>query len=100
QLEIRRLAAPGTGARKLEQRLEELHPAHVGEVDARAVRPRQRLEETNALAPVLEAVLHVDRFDRKVGRAVRVAVLDADAAPRTVFDIDLQRETRVGIAAR
>ena len=35
QLEVRRLAAAGAGAGELEQRLEELRAAHLGEVDAR-----------------------------------------------------------------
>ena len=103
QLEIRRLAAPGARARELEQRLEELHAAHVGEIHARTVGPGQRLEEADALAAgleMLEPVLHVDRLDGEVGRAVRRAVLHADAAPRAVLDVDLQREARVGIAAR
>ncbi len=102
QLEVRRLTAPGAGARELEQRLEELHAAHVGEIHARAVGPGQRLEEADALAPgleMLEPILHVDRFDGGVGRAVRRTVLHADTAPGAVFDVDLQREARVGIAA-
>ena len=103
QLEIRRLAAPGAGARELEQRLEELHAAHVGEIHPRAVRPGQRLEEADALAAgveVLEAILHVDRLDGGVVRAVRGTVLHAHAAAGAVFEVDLQREARFGIAAR
>jgi hypothetical protein len=47
-----------------------------------------------------EPVLHVDRLDGEVGRAVRRTVLHADAAPRAVLDVDLQREARLWIAAR
>jgi hypothetical protein len=73
QLEIRRLAAPGARAGKLEQGLEELHSAHVGEIHARPVGPGQRLEEANALAAGLEMlkpVLHVDCLDGMVSRTV------------------------------
>src|SRR5262245_18910291 len=49
---------------------------------------------------MLEPVLHVDRPDGEVRRAVCGAVLDADAAPRAVLDVDLQCETRIGVAAR
>ena len=50
QLEIRRLAAAGAGAGELEQRLQELHAAHIGEIDAGAVVDRQRLEERDVRA--------------------------------------------------
>src|SRR5262245_55242000 len=49
---------------------------------------------------MLEPILHVDRPDGGVGRAVGRAVLHANAAPRAIFDVDLQREARLGIAAR
>src|SRR5688500_20296369 len=49
---------------------------------------------------MLEPVLHVDRLHGRIVRAMRRAVLHADAAPGAVFDVNLQREARVGIAAR
>ncbi len=54
QLEVGRLAAAGAGAGELEQRLEELHAADVGEVDARAIVDRQRLEEGDVGARLLQ----------------------------------------------
>ena len=103
QLEVRRLATPGARTGKFKQRFQELHAAHVGEVHTRTIGPGQRLEETDALAPgleMLEPVFHVDRLDCEVGRTVRRTVFHADATAGAVFDVDLQRETRIWVAAR
>ena len=103
QLEIRRLAAAGAGAGELEQRLEELHAAHVGEIDARAIVDRQRLEEGDVGALAVDQrrlVGHVDGLDARLARADRRAGLDAEAAAGAVLDIELQREAGVRIAAR
>ena len=103
QLEIGRLAATAAGARKLEQRLQELHAAHVGEIDARAVVERQALKEGNARARLFEngrLRREVDRLHAGIARAVRRTHLDADAAAGAVLQVDLQREAHVGIAAR
>ncbi len=71
QLEIGRLAAAGAGAGELEQRLEELHAADVGEVDAGAVVDGQGLEEgdvgafacarSGALSAMLMALVSASR---------------------------------------
>ena len=45
QLDIWRLAAARTGAGEFEQRLEELHAAHIGEINARAIVDWKALEE-------------------------------------------------------
>ena len=68
QLEVGRLAAAGAGAGELEQRLEELHAAHIGEIDARAVVHRQGLEEGDVGALGLQQrrlVAQVDRLERR-----------------------------------
>ena len=49
ELHVGRLAAPGAGARELEERLEELAAAHRAEIDPRPVVHRQRLEEGDVL---------------------------------------------------
>ena len=46
QLEIRRLAAAAAGAGKLEQRLQELHAADIGEIHPRAIVHRQAFRRT------------------------------------------------------
>ena len=103
QLDVGRLAAAGAGAGELEQRLEELHAAHIGEIDPRAVRQRQRLEEGEVALLRLDQRLlvgHVDGLVAGLGRADRRAVLDADAAAGAILDMDLQREAAAGEAAR
>ncbi len=94
ELQVRRLAAPGAGARELEQRIEELRPAHRAEVHARAVGCRQLLEERDVLALAHEQrlpVVEVDRLAaRLVGRGHRTG-LDAQPASGAVLDVHLQR---------
>ncbi len=66
QLEIRRLAAAAAGTRELEQRLEELHAADVGEIHLGAIVHGQRLEERDIGALGLQQrqlVRHVDGLD-------------------------------------
>ena len=103
QPQIRRLAAAGAGARELEQRLQVLHAAHLGEVHARAIVDRQRLEEGDVLALALEDRLLVHQVDGpRVGlhRAVHRARLHAQPAAGTVLEIDLQGEPCIRVPAR
>ena len=64
QLQVRRLAAARAGAGEGEQRLQELHAAHVGEIHPGAIVHRQRLEEGDCRALGVQQrhlVLQVDR---------------------------------------
>ena len=100
--EVRCLAATRAGAAEFKQRLKELGAAHIGEVHAGAVGPRQLLEEFDALAAALEVLqpgLHVDRPNTEILGAVGGAILDAYATAGAVLDIDLQRVAGFGIAA-
>ena len=102
ELEIGRLAAAGAGAGELEQRLEKLDAAHIGEIHARAVVDRQALEERDIGALRLDQRrfgFEVDRLDAGIDRAVRRAAFHAQAAARAILDIELQGEADVGIAA-
>jgi len=103
QPQVRRLAAPCTGARELEQGLEILHPAYLAEIDLGAVIGRQGLEERQFRPRLLQQRglrLHVDRLHARLRRAVRGAGLDAELTAGAVLDIDLQRKPRLGKAAR
>ena len=102
QLEVRSFAAAGAGAGELEQRLEELHAAHIGEIDPRPVIDRQCLEERH-VAPFRldqrQPVAQVDRLEVRLGRAVGGTNLDAQPAARAVLDVELQREAHIREAA-
>ena len=103
EFQVRRLAAPGARAGELEQRLEELHAAHVGEIDAGAIVDRQLLEKGDVGPFGCEERLlarHVDRLDARLARARDRAGLDAEAAAGAVLHVELQREARFRVAAR
>ena len=103
QAQVRRFATACAGAGKLEQGLQELHAAHVAEVDAGAVVHRQSLEEGDVLAFVVQdggLVGHVERLGVGLDAGVRRTGLDAQAATRAVLQVDLQREVRARVATR
>ena len=94
QLQVRGFAAAGAGAGELEQRLEELRAAHGAEVDPRAVRRRQALEELDVLALRFQqrfTLVEVDRLVHGISAARDRACFDAQPAAGAVLDVDLQR---------
>ncbi len=93
ELDVRGLAAPGAGARELEERLEELGALHV-ESNRRAVRFGQVEEESEVVAlGVAQGLLgrHVERLVLRVRLVLRGAHGDAEAAARAVLRRDLDR---------
>ena len=103
ELEIRRLAASGAGAGELEQGLEELHAANVGEIDASAVIDRKLLEEGDVDAFARDQRLlvgEVDGLDPRLARADRRAGFDTETTAGAVLDIELQAEAGFRVAAR
>jgi hypothetical protein len=98
ELDIRRLAAAGAGARKFEQRLEELRALGVDPGDPRAVHLRQveeeRIERALAL-PQGPLRRHVDRLPPRMGLVLGRADLDAESATGAVLGRYLQGVQKV-----
>ncbi len=94
QPQVGRLAAPGAGARELEQWLEHLAALHGAVGDQAPIEHRDRLEEVPA-RPLDVAVLgdrgHVDGLVARIGLALRRADVDAHAAARAVVGRNLDR---------
>ena len=70
---------PRASAGEFEQRLEELHAAHVGEIHPRAIVHRQALEECRILARRLHQrrLVHVDGLDAGLDCALGRTGFDA-----------------------
>src|ERR1017187_5293132 len=102
KLQVRRLAAAGAGARECEQRFQELHAAHGGEVDSRPIVVRQTFEERNVGALALEHrgfTLEIDRLHSRIDGAEGRAGLDAQTAAGAVLHIELKTEAHIRITA-
>ena len=98
-LQVRCLAAARARAGELEQRFEQLGPAHRGEIHLAALGDRQRFEEGGPSAGRREVRVlpsHVDGAPSADGGVLHGAHLHAEPAAGAVFLVHMQRVARVG----
>src|SRR6516165_2178729 len=84
KFQIRRLAAAGARSGELEQRLQELYAAHIGEVDAGAIIYGERLEKSDVVPLGINErrfIGHVDGFHVRLARAHGRAASTHSAQP-------------------